>query len=241
MNTIEVLSYPLADITYDEVVFSIQKRLTEPGFTYIITLNPEILIRADQDPEVSAIIKNAFLCLADGSGLILASRFLYKKAPSKITGMDLTTMLLEKGSFSFYLVGGHPDILPKAVEVIAKDYPKSVIKGSQHGYFKPEEEAAIIADIQAKKPDIVLVGLGFPKQERFLKSLETQLTYGVGMGVGGVFDILSGSKPRAPEIWQKLHVEWLYRGLIEPQRMKRWTFIPTFGVAVMKEWISGRR
>ena len=109
------------------------------------------------------------------------------------------------------------------------------VVGSRDGYFSVEEEKKVIADINANKPDVLLVALGAPKQERFINKYRNKLNCKIAIGVGGCFDVISGNVKRAPDIFIKLKLEWLYRGLTDFRRLKRLIAIPKFMIAVKKE------
>ncbi len=218
MKFVNIHGFPIAQTTYDEVIETVEQFLKIKKFHRIVTLNPEMVVGS---PDTTAD-----LYLPDGKGLVVAAKLLKNQTLNQITGSDLTPKLFQK-KFSFYLVGTTPEILQKALQVVPN------VVGSHHGYFLDDEE--IIEDIKIKRPDIVLAGLGFPKQDDFLKRCEHVLDYGVGIGVGGVFDILAGTKKRAPVWMQKAGLEWLFRGLIEPRRIKRWMFIPRYLRLILTE------
>ncbi|MGE4169521.1 MAG: WecB/TagA/CpsF family glycosyltransferase [Candidatus Margulisiibacteriota bacterium] len=225
---VTLLGYPLQSLTYEAMVATIRGWLAEPGFHSISTLNPEIVVLAEQVPEVKAYIQTQAFCVADGNGLRKAAQWKTGTMPLRITGMDLSTRLLEESGLSFYFLGAQPEVLEKAVAAVTQTYPQAHVVGAQHGYFQDDAWPAIQDDIQRKQPDIILVALGFPRQEIIIQRLAKVLPKGVAMGVGGVFDVLSGEKKRAPAWVQWLNIEWVYRGLIDPKRMKRWGFIPRF-------------
>jgi N-acetylglucosaminyldiphosphoundecaprenol N-acetyl-beta-D-mannosaminyltransferase len=121
---------------------------------------------------------------------------------------------------SFYMLGGAPEALRKAVANVRKLYPSLNLVGSRHGYFRPEEEDAIVADINAARPDILWVAMGAPLEQRFaVRNRERLIGVGVIKTAGGLFDFLSGERSRAPAWMQAAGLEWLYRMLIEPRRL----------------------
>lgn len=234
MNFIPLLGYKIADLPMEKILKKINNWLPENKFRYLVTLNPEILIKARKHKEIKKILKNADLCVADGTGLIQASRLINKQKPAKITGADLTIELLKQGEYSFYLLGAKEKIINKAVENIQKKYPKAQITGYNHGYLTEELELKVISEIIRNKPQIILVGMGFPRQELFINKLKTVLNSGLAIGVGGMIEVLSGEKHRAPKWTQSLGIEWLYRGLTDPKRIIRWSFMPLFILLVIK-------
>lgn len=222
-----LFGYEFVNLPFDLFFKSLPSELAKSKFQWCMTLNPEIVVGALDKPDVQAFMKRG-LCVADGTGLRLAYYGIYRKKLEKITGLDLVFRLLAEEKFSFYLVGGTPEVISQAVSTVQKRYPQSPLLGWHHGYFSEAEESQILKDIVEKKPDFILAGLGFPKQERFLNKLSQSATHGIGIGVGGVFNVISGDKMKAPSVLRKCGLEWLFQGLVEPKRMKRWGFIPRF-------------
>jgi N-acetylglucosaminyldiphosphoundecaprenol N-acetyl-beta-D-mannosaminyltransferase len=190
--------------------------LSRPGFHIITTLNPQIIVEADRHPQLKAMIQKS-LCIADGDGVALLA------GVQKIAGITLVEAIIKEKKYRIYFIGGTPEVAQK-----------TTLYGAHHGYFQESDIPHIIKELQEKKPDFVLVGMGVPKQEAFLHTLTTQLTYGIGIGVGGTFDVLTGEKKRAPDWCISLHIEWLYRGLTEPKRIKTWSFL----IRYLVKWIT---
>ncbi|MDD3031707.1 MAG: WecB/TagA/CpsF family glycosyltransferase, partial [Atribacterota bacterium] len=176
----------------------------------------------------------------DGSGLLWATATLENPLIERITGIDLINRIcqssVEKG-YRLFLLGAKEDIINKAVVNLEKKYPGINIVGFHHGYFKQEgytgnqyekNEKDIIREIKEKKPDFLLVGLGVPKQEIWISKYKDLLNVPVCIGIGGSFDVLSGKIPRAP-LWMQNHgMEWIYRLIKEPKRIKRVIALPYF-------------
>lgn len=236
-NKIHLFGFDFDNLTYDQVIDHISQLLQKPSFNYIVTLNPEIVVAASQNSILLNYIQAASLIFADGIGLILANQLINRKPLHKITGADLTPRLFQLTGRSFYLIGAKPEILSKAIYNIKHQYPNINIIGFRNGYFSEDELPQIVDELNQLKPDIVLVALGSPKQDAFMYHLKQTLSHGIGLGIGGVFDVFSGAKPRAP-IWvQKVCLEWVYRGIIEPKRILRWKFIPPFIALLFKKII----
>ncbi|MGF7033853.1 N-acetylglucosaminyldiphosphoundecaprenol N-acetyl-beta-D-mannosaminyltransferase [Paenibacillus mucilaginosus] len=208
----------------------------DADYMHIITCNPEIVMASAHDEELRNILGDAGLVTADGIGIVLASRWLGDPLPERVTGFDILMGLLEEGGrkgYSFYLFGADPETNAKAAEVISAKYPGLRIAGRQHGYYKPEEEGRIIREIAAAKPDILVVALGAPRAERWLYRNRAKLPVRAAMGVGGSLDVIAGKVKRAPVIWQKMNLEWLYRLLSEPSRWRRQLVLPKFAVRAL--------
>ncbi len=188
-----------------------------PPFKRLITLNPEMLLNSLHDPEAYTLLKTG-LCVADGIGLTLPYRILTRSKLYRIPGIDLVIELITS-PYRIYIVGSTPDTLEKATQRL-QAYPCQII-GTHHGYFDETQATQLMSDIAQKSPDIVLVAMGYPKQEIFLKELENHLQNGIGIGIGGALDILSGTHKRAPKPIRKIGLEWAWRILIDPRRIRR--------------------
>jgi len=185
----------------------------------LIAMNAEKIM--NPDPDLKRII-NANYGYPDGSGAVLALRSKGKKA-TKIPGTELWQDIIHQfaDSKSFYLIGSQDEVIQNTVSQLRSMYPSINILNSRNGFIhNQEEKEAVKEDILRLKPDIVFIAMGTPKQEYLMEEFLSH--YGaLYMGLGGSFDIFSGSKKRAPELFLKLHLEWLYRLIKEPTRIKR--------------------
>ncbi|UOQ94419.1 WecB/TagA/CpsF family glycosyltransferase [Halobacillus shinanisalinarum] len=198
--------------------------------TFIVTANPEIVMEAEDNNTYKQIIKQADYVVADGIGVVIGSKLIGNPLPERIAGYDLMQQLLERANqerLSCYFLGSNEVVLGKAVENIANIFPDLVVAGKHHGYFDLDD-AAVADAIERTQPDIIFVGLGFPNQEKWIHRYYSQFNHGLFMGVGGSLDGLAGYVKRAPKIWQKLNVEWLYRLIKQPSRWKRMLQLPRF-------------
>jgi N-acetylglucosaminyldiphosphoundecaprenol N-acetyl-beta-D-mannosaminyltransferase len=228
MDTIKLFGYKILNGEMAELLNQIDKFLKKDGFKRLVTLNPEMVIQSYKNKAARKLLKQADMRVIDGVGLQLLGTLMKKARIVRHPGVEIVSTLFEKSDYSFFLIGADKDVIKEAVKNIKRTYQAVNIVGYTHGYYKEKDEAKIIQTIKERNPDIVLVALGFPKQEEFLEKLKGALDRGVGIGVGGVFDVISGSKKRAPKWMQTCGIEWLYRGLKEPKRIKRWWFIPIF-------------
>ena len=225
MPFVKCLDYQVINESVDSVIKRIKDRVQQPGFEHITTLNPEIVARSDS--AMSVWIQSSWLCTADGVGIVWAS----SQSVRRTTGIALANKLLTDSQLTVYCLGGTKAV----IQEVANRYP---IIGYHHGYFTASEWQSIIRDINQKKPDIILVGLGFPNQESILQILQKKINHGIGIGVGGVFDVLSGSVSRAPNWIQQLGFEWLYRSIQRPSRIVRHRFLIQF---LWKVWTFNSR
>lgn len=239
METIEIFGTKVHNTTLEEATKTIELYLKSEKLNVIYTPNTEIIMSAKDDENLKRLLNDGDLVTADGIGLVYGAKIKKRPLKERVTGFDMSINMLKianENNYSLYLLGGKDGIAKDAVNNIKKDYPNVKISGYHHGYFKgshtgdldSEDENNIINEINSKSPDIIFVGLGFPKQEIWIDSNKDKIKSRVIIGNGGVMDILSGNAKRAPDIYQKLGLEWLYRLVQEPSRIKRQMVIPKF-------------
>ena len=236
-ETVTLLGFPFVKATLKEMADQLEDHVNQEEKAFVVTANPEIAYQADQQEEWGNLLRQkASYITADGIGVVKAARWAGKPLPERVAGFDLFMLLLQSANDhgkSIYLTGAKEDVLERAVRVIRETFPNLTVAGYHHGYFDIEDQT-VADDIVHKQPDYLFVALGFPKQEQFIASLYDRLEKGVCMGIGGSFDVIAGEVNRAPAIWQKLNVEWLYRILKQPSRLKRSLSLPAFVFEVLK-------
>lgn len=202
----------------------------------VITINPEMIENASQNPDFAEIINSAELVIPDGIGVEIGLKILGYNV-RRIAGIEFSHRMIEefaKNSQSVALVGAKPQIVEKAKENLEKEISGLYITYAHDGYFSNDEE--IINELKIRQPRLVLCALGSPKQEEFIIKAKQVLPNALFVGVGGSFDVWSGVVERAPEIYQKLGLEWLYRTVKEPKRFKRiFPTLPLFVLKVLRE------
>lgn len=205
----------------------------------IVTINPEMISAAQSNPEFADIIKKAELVVADGIGVEIGLKILGYSV-KRIAGIDLGKALIEKftaSGKSVAMIGAKPGVVDSAVVNLSKEYQNLNVVYSHDGYFDNDED--IIESVISANPDLILVALGSPKQEFFIHNIKEKLPTSTLIGLGGSFDVWAGVVERAPKIYQKLGLEWLYRTLKEPKRFKRiFPTLPLFVLKVLKERFS---
>jgi len=237
---VDILGVGFDNISKCEAVehaFALQK---EHKAYYVVTPNPEIVMRAREDAEMLLAVKDAELVIPDGIGVIYGGKILGTPMKERVPGIDFTTSLMEKMNEegrSVFLFGSKPGVADKAAENLHKRFPEIRFVGTNDGYFKDDEP--IIEKINEVKPDLMLVCLGAPKQEKWMQRNANRLNVGIMVGAGGSLDVFAGVVERAPEKWQKLGLEWLYRLLKEPKRIVRMMNLPKFLIAVIFRRIRG--
>ncbi|MCA9791790.1 MAG: WecB/TagA/CpsF family glycosyltransferase [Candidatus Eremiobacteraeota bacterium] len=220
-------------VTMEDAVARIGQYIATGGFHLVVTLGTEMIMRALEDHGFFETVERADLVVPDGIGLVLASRYCGLEAPERVAGIDLVTQLFERLPVEtrYFLLGAAPGIAAAAAEELRRRYPTAQIVGVQDGFFQDEE--AVLAMIDAADPDVLLVGMGSPRQEIWLERHRERLRARIGIGVGGSFDVLSGQLERAPRWVIRLHSEWLYRLLRQPSRWLRMMALPRFVTRVM--------
>lgn len=202
----------------------------------IVTLNPEMVNNACVDPDFAEIINSAELVIPDGVGVELGLKILGYNV-RRIAGIEFSHRMIEecaKNQHSVALIGAKPEVVEKAKENLQKEFPDLYITYTHDGYF--DDDGQIIRELKIRQPRLILCALGSPKQEEFIYNNKKDFPESIFIGVGGSFDVWSGVVERAPEIYQKLCIEWLYRTIKEPKRFKRiFPTLPLFVLRVLKE------
>ncbi|HIW72401.1 MAG TPA: WecB/TagA/CpsF family glycosyltransferase [Candidatus Levilactobacillus faecigallinarum] len=227
-QTVTVLGVPFINTTAATFLSTLQTRIDQQQATFVVTANPEIVMYAHDHADYHAILQRATYITPDGIGILDGAKILGHTLPERITGFDTLQALLAWGSDhhkSAYFLGAKPEVVAQLGKILPQRYPGLNIVGLRDGYFTDEQ--AVATDIAAKHPDMVFAALGFPKQEVFIDTYR-HTTHGLWMGVGGSFDVLAGAVIRAPKFWQDHHLEWFYRTVKEPKRLKRIAVIPHY-------------
>lgn len=232
-----VLGVPFDAVTMEQAVAKAKKMLAEEGQHFICTPNPEIVMEAQKDKDLMNILHEADMVIPDGIGVVWASRYSEICLKERVAGYDLTQNLMAELAATgetFYFFGGAPGVASTAARMMMKKYPGLKVVGVHNGYFDEKEEKKIIQDIKTKSPSILLVGLGAPKQEKWIYDNIRLVGAKVAIGVGGSFDVMAGNVKRAPKIFQKLGLEWFHRLITQPTRWRRMMRLPKFALTVLK-------
>ncbi|NLD05164.1 MAG: WecB/TagA/CpsF family glycosyltransferase [Synergistaceae bacterium] len=208
------------------------------GSAHCMIVTPDALaaLRSRTDERYRRIVRNAALVLPDGAGLIAALKLLHTPIQERIPGVEFTEHICKRASYEgwgIWFLGGSPGIAEIAAKKLAEKYPGLNISGTRNGYFTNEETENICMEIRESNAKILFVGLGVPRQEYWLEENLAKSGATVGMGIGGTMDVISGKLARAPQIWQKFCLEWLYRTIQEPWRWRRILKLPVFAFYVI--------
>lgn len=233
-NRIEVLGVGFDNLDMREAVDAALTLIDEHSAAYIVTPNPEIVMLSRKDESLASSLKDASLVIADGVGIVYGAKILGTPLKARLPGIDFAGSLMQelsKKNGRVYLFGAKPGVAEMAAKTLSDAYPGLLICGTQNGYFS--DDTKIIEDINAAKPDLLLVCLGAPKQELWMQMNASGLDVGLMIGLGGSLDVFAGVLQRAPDRWCKLGLEWLYRLIKEPRRIVRMSKLPVFLFAVI--------
>ncbi|MCL6642716.1 MAG: WecB/TagA/CpsF family glycosyltransferase [Candidatus Bipolaricaulota bacterium] len=226
---------PIDCVTLDGAVQKIESHLSvnregrsEGVPALVCTPDTTAILRAQRDPRLRAVYERADLVTPDGMGIVWAGRLLGAPVPERVSGIDLVEKLFasRRAPLRVFLLGAAPGVADQAARKLTERYPTLQIVGTHHGYFGESEH--VLGLIHQAQPDVVLVGLGVPRQELWMLENRPKLKASVLIGVGGCFDVWAGRLTRAPLRWQRLGLEWFYRVLQEPKRLGRVSAIPVF-------------
>lgn len=237
---IDVMGLKFDSMTMDEALSRAEALLRGEKAAYVVTPNAEIAYEALHDIQLREMLNGADLMLPDGAGVVLASKLLRTPVKQKVAGVDFAAGLLgilERNGQSLYLLGGKPGIGELAAQKMLEAHPQLRIAGIADGYF--QDEAPVIAKINASGADALFVCLGAPKQERFMVQHRQELHVHLMAGLGGSLDAFAGTVQRAPAWMIRLNLEWLYRLIREPKRFRRMLRLPKYLWAVMLKRIRG--
>ena len=236
-----VLNCPIDLYNADEAIKEVREALKEKRNFHVVTINPEMIMNAQKNKPFFEIINNSDMNIIDSVGVKLALK-IKGINQNQIRGVDFARLLVKeaaKNNLKIAFLGAKEEVIKKTCENFLKKYPSLNIVYSRNGYFNNDDE--IIEEIKQKTPDIVLVGLGSPRQEEFIVKLKKELQGAAMVGVGGSFDVFSGLVKESPKIYQKMGLEWLYRTILQPERFKRiFPVLPLFLIKCIIDTIVNR-
>ncbi len=230
--SVELLGYNVDDYTFDEAIIKAKSLIDGQHVSQVVTINPEMFKEAEKNQNFSNIVKEAEMVIPDGIGVKIALQITGKKA-NRIPGIDFAKKLLQEAAVSgipVAIIGSKEEVVVKAVENLQNEINGLNIVYYHNGYFK--DDALIYDELKNKSPKLILVALGSPRQEEFIYNAKKVLNPALMVGIGGSLDVWSGSVKRAPKIFQKLGLEWLYRTVSQPSRFKR--IFPTLPLFLLK-------
>ena len=232
---VTILGVPVDVITMGEAVARIDGFIEKRTPVLVATANAEMLMRATHDGALRRILQGAAMVTPDGAGTVWAAHHLGHAMPERVAGYDMVQELMREAPAKhrrIFFFGSAPGVADKAKAKAEQLYPGIEIVGTRNGFFTAADEPAIIEEIKAAHPDILLAALGVPKQEKWLAKHLGELGVPVAIGVGGTFDVMAGVMKRAPRWMQRAKLEWLFRGMMQPQRAGRLLALPRFVLKV---------
>lgn len=239
MSSIEILGCRVDAVGREAAVERVIALAHSHAPSLVVTLGTEMVMEAQRNPRFRSVINGAALVVCDTIGLLLASRLRGGPLRERVTGVDLVQRLAprsQRDELRMFLLGGRPETVERAKTLL--EASGATIAGAHHGFFASDEDAAITGQVRASGANVLLAGLGSPKQELWLAQNLAATGCSVGIGIGGTLEVLAGNVQRAPETWQKLGLEWFYRLVREPWRWRRQLALPAFLLLVLKETIQ---
>ncbi len=235
--SISLLNIRIDDVTMSETLDWITNAMQTSRLSQICTVNPEFVMKAQDDPDFMYLLTTTGLNLPDGIGLVIASRLLRKPLRARVPGSELVYHLAERCAregWRLFLLGAEEGIAEQAAEIFQQRHPTLQIAGTFAGSPAESENATIVEMINASRADVLLVAYGAPKQDKWIyRNRETLKTVRVAIGVGGSLDFVTGKSTRAPVWVQKIGLEWLHRLILEPWRWRRMLALPRFVFAII--------
>jgi N-acetylglucosaminyldiphosphoundecaprenol N-acetyl-beta-D-mannosaminyltransferase len=236
IQSVSILGVRVDDVTYDEALAHVQHCVASGGAHQIATVNVEFIMAARHDLPFRRVLEQASLCVPDGTGVLWAARRQGTPLRERVAGVDLVERIAERGSergWRIFFLGAAPGVAERAAKLLAERYPGLKIAGCYAGSPRPEEEDAILSQVQAAQPDVLFVAYGAPRQDLWIARNQARSGVPVAIGVGGSFDFIIGEVRRAPQWVQRAGLEWLHRLAREPWRLRRQMAIPHFMALVM--------
>jgi N-acetylglucosaminyldiphosphoundecaprenol N-acetyl-beta-D-mannosaminyltransferase len=237
---IELMGCLVDNLTMEETLETIAGFIASGRPHQHVVVNVDKLVKARDDAGLRRIINECALINADGMPVVWASRLLGKPLKERVAGVDLFESLMQRSAqqgWRVFLLGAREEVVSKVKSIYEQKYPGLVVAGYRNGYWKDDNEPAVVEQIKASRADILFVAISSPKKERFLGQYQNEMKIPFAMGVGGTFDVAAGKVKRAPIWMQKVGLEWFYRFLQEPRRMFRRYFIEdmAFGGMLFRE------
>ena len=239
LSEIKILGVKVNNISLEETYLRTKELIetSNKSCQMIFAPNTEFIMCAQKDKEFFEILNMSKLSTPDSIGIEMAAKRLGKPLKERIQGQKYFRKIVEEGEklgWSFYILGGKDDTPNKAVENLKKIYPKLNVVGLHEGYFENEEdENKVIEEINLLQPNILIVAMGAPKQEKWIYANKDRLQVDIACGQGGTLDYEAGNIKRAPEFFQRVGLEWLWRLIKQPSRIVRMAVLPKFLIKIL--------
>jgi N-acetylglucosaminyldiphosphoundecaprenol N-acetyl-beta-D-mannosaminyltransferase len=234
---ISILDVPVDGVTMEECLNQIEKFVESGKPHLIVTADACGIVQAQTDAELMQIYRSAAIVTADSAGVLWAAKRLGKKLPERVSGVDIVDRVCQKSAqlgWRIFLLGAAPGIAETAAEKLRLRYPGCNIVGTRNGFFPAESDTVVAAEVAEAKPDVLFVGMGIPRQEKFILSTQEIIGAKASLGVGGSFDVFSGKIKRAPKLFQILNLEWAWRLMQDRTKINKVRLLPKFVSYVLK-------
>ncbi|NUQ69700.1 MAG: WecB/TagA/CpsF family glycosyltransferase [Chthonomonadales bacterium] len=218
-------------VTMDAALDTIEASARNGVGCHVITLDASMVVLASRDPELRRIIQEAGLITPDSSGVLWAARRQGIRLPERVSGVEIVARLAERSARSgvgLYFLGAAPGVAEEAADRLVRQWPGCRIVGFRDGYFAPEDEPRVVDAVRRAAPGVLCVGMGIPRQEKWIARWGGELGAPVMIGVGGTFDVLSGRVQRAPAWMQRQGLEWIHRLVRNPRKITKVMTLPRF-------------
>ena len=239
MPSEQILGVPVDVVTRESVLSAIEQEIEQRGRGgYIVAINPEKVMAAQEQEDVRRALEQAFLRIPDGIGVLWASRHLGGTIRSRVTGADLfedVCALAAKRHWPVFLLGSRPGVAEEASGHLVQRFPGFVVAGAMHGYVKEEGWPEVLETIRGSGARLLFVAMGSPRQEKWLNRHFDATGATIGFGIGGSLDALTGKVRRAPRWAQQAGLEWLWRLILQPSRIGRQMALPRFAWRVLRD------
>lgn len=243
METETILGLRVNRVSMDQALEAIAEFIAERSPRHVVTADASMAIIARGDKDLHAIVEHADLVTPDGAGILWASKLLGFPLHHKVSGVDMVGRLCELSAergYRLYFLGAAPGVAEAAAEKLRLKFPGAQIVGVHDGYFTKEQEPALLDEIAAAMPDVLLVAFGIPKQEKWIEAHKAAIGVPVSIGIGGSFDVYSGLVQRAPLWMQRNGLEWLHRLSKNPKKIGKVMTLPKFALLILRCKVFGR-
>jgi N-acetylglucosaminyldiphosphoundecaprenol N-acetyl-beta-D-mannosaminyltransferase len=234
---VDILGVPVDIVTMDETMARLEKFVASSRSHFVITADAAGVVQAQSDESYRQLYFEADLVTPDSAGILWAAKRFGSPIPGRVSGVDLVervcSLSADKG-YGIFFLGAAPGVAELAAERMQLKYPGCNILGTRNGYFPPESDDVVAAEIAVLRPDFLFVAMGIPRQEKFILATRDVIQAKVSMGVGGTFDVFSGKVKRAPVWMQRLKLEWLWRVLQNPSKLGKVALLPKFVMLVLR-------
>ena len=243
-DKINILGVHIDCLSKKNLYKAIGKSLNSKEKSKIFTPNTEIIVKAHKNEKLKDILNSATISIPDGIGVIWAAKALSSPLPERLAGIDTAEFILShaaKNEFSVFLLGGKDGVAKIAKKKLEEKYKGLNICGFHHGFFDAQgkENDEIIKKINNSGADIIFVCMGFPRQEMWIsENIDKLSSVKLAVGLGGSLDVWAGNVKRAPEAFRKMSLEWLWRMMLEPKRIKFLPIIPVFAIKILRKKLS---